>query len=146
MWSLPIIEQYSAIKKEPGDGSGYSTDKTRKYTASRKSQTQIHVVGLHSMKCLPCVTPGTQTWVFDRGDGEWVLLGDQAFCGDEERAGTTGVTVARYERTQPHRINRFKAAGFMFYFDEKVNRAWRTQKITTRLGRVVDCKLWEGRL
>lgn len=56
-----------------------------------------------------------------------MLLGDQAFCGDEEHARTTGVTVARYERTQPHRINRFKAAGFMFYFDEKVNRAWRTQ-------------------
>lgn len=61
-------------------------------------------------------------------------------CGDEERAGTTEVTVAHYECTEPHGTNRFKAAGFVFYFDEKVNRAWRTQKTTRRLGRVVDCK------
>lgn len=61
-------------------------------------------------------------------------------CGDEECAGTTEVTVARYERSQPHRINHFKAAGFVVYFNEKVNRAWRTQKITSRLGRVVNCK------
>lgn len=65
-----------------------------------------------------------------------MLLGDQAFCGDEERAGTTEVTVARYERTQPHRINRLRQLASCFTSMKTLTEHGEPKKITTRLGRV----------